>query len=463
MSTGIIVIGMGFGDEGKGKVVDHLCRLADAKLVVRFSGGQQAAHTVVTKVNGRTVSHVFSQFGSGTFHGAKTYLSRYALYSPTAATAEAEALHRLGIVPGNIQHMLSVDWDALVSTPYDFAYHRLRLGRPQAHDSCGAGTHATHEYYRKYGMDAIFARDLTDPSTLEAKLGLQYVRYEVPILQRDPRMPNHLTESWHPRDVARLLYDRLLHPAIFKGPPVCNDTVIFEGSQGVLLDEYRGFQPTPFGDLTTLNAFAVMHEMPEITNFSCVGVTRAYAYRHGTGALPTERELSRYTVKPESNEWQGSTRVGSFDTVLFAYALNILGCSLDGLFVNHVDQCPPQLLVRDVSPELRKRYVATLLCARDKPYEALAGYGRALDRSVSLAQLPDLLVALTDERCTHIAMGFGPEAGDFAPSVSARCPLHTQLRPTMAAVGKWATCTSPVVGVSYRGLPEEEHDTVAQA
>ena len=71
----IIVVDLGFGDAGKGATVDYLCS-PDADLnvsaVVRFNGGAQAAHNVV--VDGR--HHTFSQFGSGTFSGVSTILSR---------------------------------------------------------------------------------------------------------------------------------------------------------------------------------------------------------------------------------------------------------------------------------------------------------------------------------------------------------------------------------------------------
>ncbi len=59
------VIGLGFGDEGKGITTDYLCSRANNPLVIRFSGGQQAGHTVVNKFG----KHTFSNFGSGTLRG----------------------------------------------------------------------------------------------------------------------------------------------------------------------------------------------------------------------------------------------------------------------------------------------------------------------------------------------------------------------------------------------------------
>ena len=73
-----IVIGAGFGDEGKGHYVDILCNRPNT-LNVRFNGGAQASHTVVTPDGER---YPFSNVGAGTFTGAATYLSAYYLVNP---------------------------------------------------------------------------------------------------------------------------------------------------------------------------------------------------------------------------------------------------------------------------------------------------------------------------------------------------------------------------------------------
>ena len=70
-----IIVDLGFGDAGKGTTVDYLSRLTPRTLIVRYNGGPQAGHNVVTE-NG--VHHTFAQFGSGTLVPlVKTYLSKY--------------------------------------------------------------------------------------------------------------------------------------------------------------------------------------------------------------------------------------------------------------------------------------------------------------------------------------------------------------------------------------------------
>ncbi|MBC9706769.1 MAG: adenylosuccinate synthetase [Enterococcus sp.] len=84
-----IVIGLGFGDEGKGTIVDFLCQQRKTDYVIRFSGGPQTAHNVVTDTG---LEHTFALFGSGTFQGAGTILTKHVLINPFNLIAEARAL-----------------------------------------------------------------------------------------------------------------------------------------------------------------------------------------------------------------------------------------------------------------------------------------------------------------------------------------------------------------------------------
>src|SRR5262245_8270718 len=91
----ILTVDLGFGDAGKGSIIDWLARSEQAKLVVRYNGGCQAAHNVVTP-DGR--HHTFAQFGSGSFvRGVHTYLSRFMLVAPDNFLQEERALIGAGV------------------------------------------------------------------------------------------------------------------------------------------------------------------------------------------------------------------------------------------------------------------------------------------------------------------------------------------------------------------------------
>ena len=107
-----VVIGSAFGDEGKGLATDVLASKRPGEtFVVRFNGGAQAGHTVVTPEGQR---HVFSHFGSGTLAGAATFLSKFFVVNPILYHREREQLKWLG-VSANV----FVDLRSMVTTPFD--------------------------------------------------------------------------------------------------------------------------------------------------------------------------------------------------------------------------------------------------------------------------------------------------------------------------------------------------------
>ena len=85
----LITVGLGYGDEGKGSIVDYLAREYEAKLVVRYNGGPQAAHNVVLS-DGR--HHEFHSLGAASFiPGVRTHLASRVMIEPYAIANEAEA------------------------------------------------------------------------------------------------------------------------------------------------------------------------------------------------------------------------------------------------------------------------------------------------------------------------------------------------------------------------------------
>ena len=110
------------GDSGKDGVADWVSSDRPVHAVVRFNGGAQAAHNVVTD-DGR--HHTFAQFGSGSFTpGVRTHLSRFMLVDPLALAAEAAHLAAVGV--RDALDLLTVDRDALLTTPYHRAANRAR-------------------------------------------------------------------------------------------------------------------------------------------------------------------------------------------------------------------------------------------------------------------------------------------------------------------------------------------------
>jgi len=338
-----IVVDLGFGDAGKGTVVDWLCSRGPEPVhaVVRFNGGAQAAHNVVAP-DGR--HHTFAQFGSGTFSpGVRTHLSRFMMVDPLALAAEAGHLRGLG-VPDALER-LTIDRDALLTTPYHQAANRAReVARGAArHGSCGMGVGETASYALTRD-DAPRAGDCLSPARLRRRLTALRTWY-LETFPRDEGGPVPDDEGGLVPDVdacldaflafgerVRIVDGEHLHGLLRSG------NVVFEGAQGVLLDEWHGFHPyTTWSTTTFANAETLLAEAGE--SATRLGVLRAYATRHGPGPFVTEDTVLTGALPDPHNgtgRWQGSFRVGHLDLVALRYALDVVG-GVDALAVTHLD------------------------------------------------------------------------------------------------------------------------------
>lgn len=343
-----IVVDLGFGDAGKGLMTDYLVRRHEAKLVVRFNGGAQAGHNVVD-ASGR--QHTFSQLGSGTFvPGVKTHLASAVVVHPTALRVEAERLASNG--EREVLGRVSVDPTCLVTTPFQQAAGRLRelLRSGQRHGSCGVGfgetvadALATPELALRFGellrpervrarLEAQRAGKLAEFATqVGATLGAEAAR-ELALL-RDPDVSARwLSLAADVAKAVRVVSDEAVRDV--------NGSVVFEGAQGVLLDEDFGFHPfTTWSHCTPAGARQLLSRIGWSEPVETIGVLRAYAVRHGPGPLPTEDALVvAKTSEPHNaaGPWQGPVRKGWLDLVLLDYALQACG-GVDALAVTHLD------------------------------------------------------------------------------------------------------------------------------
>jgi adenylosuccinate synthase len=419
-----IVIDLGFGDCGKGLLTDFLVRKRNAGLVVRYNGGAQAGHHVVTP-DGR--QHTFSQFGSGTFvPRVKTFLSRHVVIDPAALLVEGDIL-----VAKNVPDAFSrlrVSDRALVITPFHRAANRIReiLRGENRHGSCGVGVGEAVEDAQQYPETRVLAGDLANPGLLRRKLSTirERKRTRLEELLGDFVSNAELDRErqiFTREDVIDLWMDSLsrinaLHlvvpDALLEKWLGETEKVIFEGAQGVLLDAEAGFHPyTTWSNCRADNAHEILEEMAPGASITRVGVMRSYAVRHGPGPLPTETpELDGLVSEHNrTNAWQGRVRYGWFDAVLGRYALDASG-GVNALAVTHMDLLPSL-----------------------KSWNYCSGY--ALPRTT----IPEII----DSKISD------------SMQVSFRIPNHATLD-ERRAVSSWLSTVSPVV----RSCPPEETQVV---
>ncbi|MFI6031990.1 adenylosuccinate synthetase [Amycolatopsis magusensis] len=389
----VVVAGLGFGDEGKGAVVDALCAGRPTTAVVRFNGGAQAAHNVVA--DGR--HHTFSQFGAGTFAGVPTHLSHFVLVEPFALATEARQLEAAGV--RNPLALLSVDGRALLTTPFHIHANRAREDArgQERHGSCGKGIGETVWYSLLRGADpgdvvegqevlgepgeAPTVADCARPAVLRRKLDA-LARFYAPLAT-----PRHSVD-----ELVALYRDFAAAVRITDGEETGRladrGRVVFEGAQGVLLDQHHGFHPhTTWSTTTPHNARELLAGRPH----TVLGVVRTYHTRHGAGPFPTEDPavLARY---PEAHngagEYQGAWRAGHLDATLLDYA--IAACDgVDALAVTHLDADRPRVVLDHGSPAVELT-------------DPLAWFG---------SRLP---VAVT---------GYGPDRADYRVARPSRVPV----------------------------------------
>jgi adenylosuccinate synthase len=276
------VIGANFGDEGKGLVTDYLCSTQGAGMVVRFNGGAQAGHTVVTP-DGRR--HVFSHFGSGSFCDVPTFLSQFFICNPILFFDELRRLHELGVKPTVYAHP-----NCLITTFADMIINQeIENNRgSKRHGSCGLGFNETIMRSDIPELK-ITMSDLWNAAPLKDKLGEICGKYAQFRCGKEVEKPEAMIAQ-------------------------CPDP-IFEGAQGLLLDEgNKQFFPHVTRSHTGMHNVKVLCEHAGIKDIETYYVSRTYLTRHGAGPLPGENPKMVFADDTNlEHPYQGTIRFAPLD------------------------------------------------------------------------------------------------------------------------------------------------------
>src|SRR3989344_3256135 len=359
MKKNYIVTDLGPGDGGKGGVVHKISRLCQAHTILKV-GGAQGSHGVSTVVGER---FAFSQFGCGTFEGVRTHLTPRFVAMPEAILNEADDL-RYRHSMHNVFDLLTVDEAVVCATPYHKIASRLKelARRDQPRGTIGTGVGEAYRYAEKCPELTICARHLlsTDLRDRLAAVRAKLQEDLLPLVESeflpedqllaeegidrlsDPGFLDYVVQRFQTAGRRIRVVDR----DYFQDEILAKDGVIVtESSHGVLTDCFMGFHPhtsalqtLPYLASNMLDDFWYMGET------IVVGVTRAYAIRHGAGPLPTNDLAMAEQLLPGSckleNRYQGKARVGPLDLVLLHYAIEACGGpkTFDALAVTWFDQ-----------------------------------------------------------------------------------------------------------------------------
>lgn len=348
--TPIIVCGLGFGDEGKGTIVDALVRRLGPSAVIRYNGGPQASHNVVAPDG---AWHCFAQFGAGSLvAGSRSVLSRHMLIDLESMAVEAGVLEKK--IRSEAWPLQTVDPDCLLVTPMQKFVGRMReIARGAgARGSCGMGVGETilddenglslrvrHILGGAAGRRKL--REIAEVKLAEAaELAAAAPSTEIAAIQsrlRDRSDPEALFYSY------RFKLDRLkIEDAVgVLRRDLSANTLIFEGAQGAMLDRRRGFVPhVTKSDTTRQNALDLLKEARFVGWPFTLGILRAYGHRHGVGPFVSEDASVRGRFadrrNPE-NRWQGPFRLGWLDLPALRCGIRMNG-GVDALAVTGLDR-----------------------------------------------------------------------------------------------------------------------------
>ncbi|AWI05673.1 adenylosuccinate synthetase [Clostridium drakei] len=320
-----VVIGANFGDEGKGLMTDYLSSTLNNGIVVRFNGGAQAGHTVVTP-NGHR--HVFGHFGSGSFLGLPTYLSRFFVVNPITYIKEFNSLKSKNVKPA-----VFIDKDCYVTTPYDMIINQMAemvRGRNK-HGSCGLGFNETIQRSISKNCFKLTVEDLKNEALVRKVLKNikdLYLQKRLMELGID-NIPDMFLDIISSKEIIEnylLDIKNMLHTITVTNLKILNsyDDVLFEGAQGLLLDQNHEFFPHVTRSNTGMkNVNELIKEAGySMENVEIVYATRAYMTRHGAGPFPNELETKPYEKIEDltniPNPYQDTLRFGLLDLDLLS-------------------------------------------------------------------------------------------------------------------------------------------------
>jgi len=343
------IIGSSWGDEGKGMVTDYFCSQfspLEPILNIRFSGGAQAGHTVVTPGGFR---HVFSHFGAGSFNkNVDTYLAKDFIVNPILFWKEYDGLAKKGVSPKVYIHP-----QCKATLPLDMMVNQMveRHRGKDRHGSCGIGINETLVRNKSLKIDNVvsnaginfFLDDFMDMVRADysfrrlKELGVKNATIQ------DMELINNKTIQ---QNYIQQFNDMLSHCEVV-GDEIMDkyNNWVFEGSQGLLLDKNN---KSFFPNLTPGNT-GVENILPYLSSgdTEVCYVTRSYFTRHGAGAFPTECPKENIAgnlidLTNHYNEFQGDFRYGYFDKGLFCDAVKRDAKKANGakfsLAVTHLDK-----------------------------------------------------------------------------------------------------------------------------
>ncbi|OHR81616.1 adenylosuccinate synthase [Staphylococcus sp. HMSC34C02] len=390
--SSIVVVGTQWGDEGKGKITDFLAEQAD--VIARFSGGNNAGHTI--QFGGET--YKLHLVPSGIFYKDKlAVIGNGVVVDPVALLKELDALNERGVSTSNLR----ISNRAQVILPYHLAqdeYEERRRGDNKIGTTKkGIGP----AYVDKAQRIGIRMADLLEKETFERRLKenieVKNAYFKGMFNETCPRFDEIFDEYYAAgqrlkefvTDTSKILDDAF----------VAEEKVLFEGAQGVMLDIDHGTYPFVTSSNPVAGNVTVGTGVGPTFVSKVIGVCKAYTSRVGDGPFPTELfDEDGHHIREVGREYGTTTgrprRVGWFDSVVLRHSRRVSG--ITDLSINSIDVLTGLDTVKictayELDGEEITEYPANLdQLRRCKPiFEELPGWKEDITGCRALEELPD--------------------------------------------------------------------------
>lgn len=412
---GIALVGIQWGDEGKGKITDLLAGKVD--YVIRYQGGNNAGHTIVV-ADQRYALHLVP---TGVLYGHCTpVIGPGVVVNPQILIEEIDALEGRGVDTS----MLKVSGNAHLIMPYHLELDRVaerRLGKNRLGTTKrGIGP----AYADKAARLGLRVQDLSDPKIFSVKLEAALKEKNLILTRAYGRLPFDRAEI----EAEYLAYGERLAPHIADTTPILHraleagKTLLFEGAQATMLDLDHGTYPfvtssNPIAGGACAGAGVGPRDVERI-----IGIAKAYCTRVGSGPFPSEADPADAEVLVEAGGEYGTTtgrkrRCGWFDAVSARYAARLN--SLTQLVMTKLDVLSgfDRIKICTAYEHAGNRYEdfpphQTIFNKCRPVYEELPGWGRDIGAAQRIADLPrearayvEAVEDLVRTRISHVSVG----------------------------------------------------------
>jgi adenylosuccinate synthase len=319
----VILVGLQWGDEGKGKIIDFLSK--DVDYIVRYQGGNNAGHTVVIKGK----EYIFHLIPSGILYKDKTcVIGNGVVVDPKALIDEISTLRKQKVC---IDTNLKISALSHVIFPYHKILDKLRESK-RAFKIGTTGRGIGPCYVDKFSRCGIRVKDLLCPEILKGKLK-DNLSEKNDIFKKAFGHPGFKLGDLHKeycaygRAIKKYVTDTSI---LFDKAIKANKSILFEGAQGTFLDIDFGTYPFVTSSNSISGGACVGAGISPVYIDKVIGVVKAYTTRVGEGPFPTELDEKLMNFVRELGKEYGATtgrprRCGWFDAVMVRFAVLING------------------------------------------------------------------------------------------------------------------------------------------